>query len=88
MHACSEGYLDVVKVLIDKGAHVNDKNIVSFIILLMVWYVLLIINHYGIFQYGTTSLIMACRDNFDIVKVLIDHGANINDKNDVSFVFL
>ena len=29
MRACNEGHLDIVNVLIDKGADVNDKNNVS-----------------------------------------------------------
>ena len=37
-------------------------------------------------QEGMTSLMRACKKgHFDLVKVLIDNGADINDKDNVSF---
>jgi len=39
---------------------------------------------FGIFSVELLSLITACcRGHFDILKVLIDKGANINDKDNV-----
>ena len=36
-------------------------------------------------QNGSTSFMRACsNDHFDIVNVLIDNGAEVNDKNNVS----
>ena len=40
-------------------------------------------------QNGTTPLIMACDQGYlDIVKVLIDHGADVNDNDKVIFDFM
>ena len=83
MRACYNGHLNIVKVLIDNGADVNDKSKVSDLLINNI----LKENNRCLVQNGRNILMtQACTfcHNLDIVKLLIHHGAHINDKDYVS----
>ena len=49
MWACQEGSLDIVKILIDKGSHINGKDDVSYTITRC----FLVRDHHGSIEIGT-----------------------------------
>jgi ankyrin repeat protein len=65
-----EGYLEIVKLLVNKGADVNVKTVNS------------IVKKRGK-NYGDTALIWASINGFDkVVKFLLENNANPNIQND------
>jgi len=84
--ACDQGRMDIVNALINHGTTyftslVNDKDGVSCIL----DNYLVFDDRFDVFrmlQEGMTSLMWACyRGHLDIVNVLIDNGADVNDKD-------
>ena len=82
--ACYHGHMDIVNELIYNGTDVNEKDGVSYILDNDI----VIDNRFDVFgmqQEGMTSLMWSCNNgHLDIVNVLIDNGADVNDKNNVS----
>ena len=63
MFASSRGIVPAVKVLLEKGANVANR--VNF--------------EFDKNRDGSTALIIAAQNNLlDIVRLMIDHGANVN----------
>ncbi len=90
--ACSNGSLDIAKVLVDAGANVNLKTTAGFSPL----YVAVVQKHQPVVEYlltkgvsinekygsnGFTALYASCSiGSLNIAKVLVDAGANVNLK--------
>ena len=82
--AFSRRHMDIVNELINNVTDVNEKDRVSYIL-----------NNdtvfdnrfdvFGMLQEGMTSLMWSCNNgHLDIVNVLIDNGADVNDNDNVS----
>ena len=83
MGATRQGSIDVMKILLEYGIDVNVKNNSGkyFKYIHLRFWILKILYFYLLFS-GRTSLIKAAENgNMDIVKLLLEHGADINAKN-------
>jgi ankyrin repeat protein len=82
--ACYHGHMDIVNELISNGTDVNEKDGVSYILDNDIVFDNRF-NVFGMLQKGMNSLMRACSNgHLDIVNVLIDNGADVNDKDNVS----
>jgi hypothetical protein len=86
--------LQVVQLLIERGANVNFKDKVSSLsrnICTCLGYSVGEIRTNPVYKNGTTPLIFACGDevkvSLDIVKLLVDNGANVNSTDKVSMIY-
>jgi len=88
--ASNFGHLDVVKLLISKGADANSKDKVrhsAFLPSTTSRLQLTVGNvHFVAMQKGESALMLACGKGYvDIAKVLLEHGANVDHQSKVSF---
>jgi ankyrin repeat protein len=98
--ACSDGLLDIATVLVDAGADVNLKSTEGFAPIISAVQG----NHKPVVDYlltkgarinekngpnGITPLYLACSlGSLDIVKVLVDAGADVNQKSTQGYTSL
>ena len=84
MWASSKGYTEIVKVLAEAKA---DPNITDEVKLCYTHYCIVQIRSRSCIslQYGDTALILATNEGHtDVVKILVDHGTDMDIKNKVS----
>ena len=84
MLASYRGFTEIVKVLAEAKA---DPNITDKVKLHYTHYCIVQIRSRSCIslQYGDTALILAARWGYtDVVKILVEHGADIHIKNKVS----
>ena len=85
--SCQQGHIEVVKLLLDKGADIHQRRFVSIMRHINDIDILLLRELFYYQQDNCTSFHMACYGgNIEIVKLLIDKGADIHQENKVSII--